>query len=72
MQYFIAEYAYCRLNGRIDVEAKAALMPGLYAVMDAMGKGVMRGLNAKMDASQRATFKGLYEDYTTFGRWNGM
>lgn len=72
MQYFVAEYAYCQLNGRIDVEAKAALMPGLYAALDAMGKEVMRGMNAKMDASQRAIFKSLYEDYTRFGRWNGM
>ncbi len=72
MQYIIAEYTYCQLNGRIEVEAKAALMPGLYAVLNVMGREVTRGMNAKMDASQRAIFKGLYADYTRFGRWNGM
>lgn len=72
MQYFIAEYAHCQLHGRIQGEAKAALMPGLYAVLDVMGREVMRGMNAKMDASQKAIWRGLYEDYGRFGRWNGM
>jgi Urb2/Npa2 family len=72
MQYFIAEYASCKLDGRIEAGAKEGLMPGLYAVLDVMGREVMRGMNAKMDASRRAIFKGLYEDWMKFGRWNGM
>ncbi len=72
MQYFVAEYAYCQLNGRIDVEAKEGLMPGLYAVLDVMGREVMRGMNRKMGASERAVWKGLYEDWTRWGRWDGV
>lgn len=72
MQYFIAEYASCKLDGRIEAGAKEGLMPGLYAVLDVMGREVMRCMNAKMDASRRAIFKGLYEDWMKFGRWNGM
>lgn len=72
MQYFIAEYTYCQLNGRTEVEAKEGLMPGLYAVLDVMGTEVMRGMNAKMDASQRAIWKGLYGDWVRFGRWDGL
>ena len=72
MLYFIAEYTDCQLNGRIEVQAKAALMPGLYAVLDAMGKEVMRAMNAKMSSSQKAIFKALYEDYVRFGKWDGM
>jgi nucleolar pre-ribosomal-associated protein 2 len=40
-------------------------------VLDAMGMEVMRSMNAGMDASQRAIWKGLYEDWVRFGKWDG-
>jgi hypothetical protein len=70
MQYLIMEYARCQLQGQLPPEVKAALMPGLYAVLDVMSRDLMRGMNAAMDSSSRAIFKGLYEDYQRFGRWN--
>ncbi|PGH17592.1 hypothetical protein AJ80_04771 [Polytolypa hystricis UAMH7299] len=70
LQYLITEYTSCQLHSQLAPEMKTALMPGLYAVLDVMSKETMRGMNAAMDASSRAVFKGLYEDYTRFGRWN--
>ena len=69
-QYLVIEYARCQLQGALPPDVKAALMPGLYAVLDVMGRDVMRGMNAAMDSSQRAIFKGLYDDYLRFGRWD--
>jgi nucleolar pre-ribosomal-associated protein 2 len=70
MQYLIMEYARCQLQGQLPPEVKTALMPGLYAVLDVIPRDLMRGMNAAMDSSSRAIFKGLYEDYQRFGRWN--
>jgi Urb2/Npa2 family len=70
MQYLIMEYARCQLQGQLPPEVKAALMPGLYVVLDVMSRDLMGGMNAAMDSSSRAIFKGLYEDYQRFGRWN--
>jgi hypothetical protein len=70
MQYLVMEYARCQLQGQLPAEVKTALMPGLYAVLDVMPRDLMRGMNAAMDSSSRAIFKGLYEDYQHFGRWN--
>ena len=70
MQYVIMEYARCQLQGQLAPEVKAALMPGLYAILDVMSRELMRAMNAAMDSSSRAIFKGLYDDYTRFGKWN--
>ncbi|KAK2764338.1 hypothetical protein FQN54_009031 [Arachnomyces sp. PD_36] len=70
LQYLIMEYAQCQLRNSLMPEMKAALMPGLYAVLDVMSKDMMRTMNAAMDSSSRAVFKGLYEDYNRFGKWN--
>ena len=70
MQYLVMEYARCQLQGQLPPEVKTSLMPGLYAVLDVMPRELMRGMNAAMGSSSRAIFKGLYEDYQRFGRWN--
>jgi len=70
LQYLIREYAQCQLHGRTTPEVQAALMPGLYAVLDAMSQDGMRAMNASMDPSSRAIFKGLYDDYRRFGKWD--
>lgn len=74
MQYFIAEYISCQLasGGGIEASAKEGLMPGLYAVLDVMGRDGMRGLNARLDAGGRAMWKALYADWCRWGRWDGM
>ncbi len=70
MQYLIMTYCSCSLHGRIPSSSKEKLMPGLYSVMDVMDREVMRGMNGAMDSSGRAIFKGLYDEYQRFGRWD--
>lgn len=70
MQYLVMEYARCTLDGQISPSVKEQLMPGLYRVMDAMDRDIMRALNAGMDASSRAIFKSLYDDWSRYGKWD--
>lgn len=70
LQYLIMEYAQSSLRGTLAPEVKAAIMPGLYSVLDVMSRETMRALNAGLDVSGRAVFKGLYDDYMKFGKWN--
>lgn len=69
-QYVLQTYCRVMLDGYIAPDVKEKLLPGLYAVMNAMDVEVMRALNAAMDASQRAIWKDLYSDWKTYGRWN--
>ncbi|PKX94043.1 ribosome biogenesis protein URB2 [Aspergillus novofumigatus IBT 16806] len=70
LQYLIMEYAQSSLRGSLVPEVKAAILPGLYAVLDVMSRDTMRAMNAGLDVSGRAIFKGLYDDYVKFGKWN--
>lgn len=70
MQYLIMDYTRSTLDGEISSAVKEKLLPGLYTVLDAMGRDVMRGMNAAMDPSCRAVFKGLYDDWVRYGRWD--
>ena len=70
MQYLIQSYCSYSLQGRLPSASKEKLMPGLYSVLDAMDREVMRGMNGSMDSSGRAIFKGLYDEYQRFGQWD--
>lgn len=70
LQYLVMEYAQCSLLSPVSPEMKAALLPGLYAVLDVMSRETKRSLNAALDASGRAIFKTLHDDYVKFGKWN--
>lgn len=70
LQYVLTDYAGAQLRGHLSPATKAALLPGLYSVLDVMSRSTMRAMNAGMDSSRRAMFKGLYDDYVRFGRWN--
>ena len=71
MQYLIMEYTYCTLSGQPGSPAVTArLMPGLYACLDCMPRDLVRCMNDAMDPSSRAVFKGLWEDYGKFGKWD--
>ena len=70
LQYVIMEYARCSLRGSLLPEVKDAILPGLYSALNAMSKDTMRALNAALDVSGRDVFKGLYDDYVKFGKWN--
>ncbi|KAH8698459.1 Urb2/Npa2 family-domain-containing protein [Talaromyces proteolyticus] len=70
LRIIIESYAQHMLDSPISAEMKAALLPGLYAVLDAMPTDTKRALNASMDVSSRAIFKTLHDDYISFGKWN--
>ncbi|KAL2436212.1 hypothetical protein ABEF95_005633 [Exophiala dermatitidis] len=70
MQYLVMEYARCTLDGLIVSFVKEKLMPGMYSVMGAMERDLLRALNAALDPSGRAIFKGLYDDWTRYGKWD--
>ncbi|GBF65942.1 hypothetical protein TMEN_8660 [Trichophyton mentagrophytes] len=70
LQYLVMEYTSCQLKGHILPEMKAALMPGMYVILDVMSQSTMRAMNAGMDSSGRAVFKTLYDDYIRFGKWD--
>ncbi|EHY53606.1 hypothetical protein ABEF92_004908 [Exophiala dermatitidis] len=70
MQYLVMEYARCTLDGLIVSSVKEKLMPGKYSVMGAMERDLLRALNAALDPSGRAIFKGLYDDWTRYGKWD--
>ncbi|PYH99647.1 hypothetical protein BO71DRAFT_394127 [Aspergillus ellipticus CBS 707.79] len=70
LQYLIMEYTQSSLRGTLAPDVKAAVLPGLYAVLDVMSRDTMRAMNAGLDVSGRAVFKALYDDYVKFGRWN--
>lgn len=70
MQYLVMEYARCSLDGVIQSEVKESLMPGLYSILDAIDMDLMRAMNAAMDPSSRAIFKGLYDDWVKYGKWD--
>ncbi|KAL5042549.1 hypothetical protein BDW71DRAFT_189920 [Aspergillus fruticulosus] len=70
LHYLIMDYAQSSLRSNLQPEVKAALMPGLYSVLDVMSRDTMRALSAGLDISGRAMFKALYDDYMKFGKWN--
>lgn len=70
LQYFIKEYARMCLRGTFPPQTKATIMPGLYSILDSLPQETTRSLNAELEVSSRAVFKGLYNDYVKFGKWN--
>lgn len=70
MQYIVTEYCRCFLDGQISPVMKDRLMPGMYKVMDAIDRDLMRAMNAGLDPSSRAIFKNLYDDYVKYGKWD--
>ncbi|KAI4135688.1 MAG: hypothetical protein LQ347_000458 [Umbilicaria vellea] len=71
LPYVVMVYCQCQLKGRLLPTVKAALTPGLYAILDVMSQDTTRTLNAAMDSSSHAIFKVLYDDYRRFARWEG-
>ena len=69
MQDFITEFFSLQLRGYIL--HRDAIMPGMYAVFDAMGQDVLRGLNEGLDGQTRVMFKSAYDDWKRFGKWKG-
>lgn len=65
----LVQYCSSQLSGKLKPEVRAALMAGLYAVMDVVRLKAMRAMSAGMDASTRAVWSALYREWERFGRW---
>jgi nucleolar pre-ribosomal-associated protein 2 len=70
MQYLVVEYCRCTLDGDLQPPVKEKLLPGMYVILDAMSRELMRSMNADMDPSSRALFRGLYDDWVRYGKWD--
>lgn len=70
LHYLVMDYCRCTLDGDIAPDVREKLMPGMYTLLDAMGRDVMRAMNAAMDPSSRAIFKTLYDDWVRYGKWD--
>lgn len=74
MQYVLHHYCVQILNGTLGEGVREALMPGLWAMIEAVeindAEGI-KALSAAMNNSERAVLRSLYDDYKTFGKWKG-
>ncbi len=70
MQYLVMEYCRCTLDGESNPQVKGKLMPGMYTLLESMSRDLMMAMNAAMDPSSRAIFKGLYNDWVRYGKWD--
>lgn len=72
LPYLIMEYCTAQLKGRMPPEMKAALDPGLLAMLAVMTPELMRTMNAALDESGRAVWKAMYGDWKRVGRGGGV
>ncbi|KAI9840616.1 MAG: hypothetical protein M1837_001512 [Sclerophora amabilis] len=68
LPYLLMEYAECQLRSPMLPDVRAALLPGLYVILDVTEQETLRMVNEAMEAEGRAVFKGLYEEWKRFGR----
>ena len=71
LQHFIKTYSRLSLHSPLSVEIKSAFIPGVYAVLAAIPRDIMRSMYAEMDVSSRAVFKHLYYEWRKYGNWDG-
>ena len=55
--------------GRAD--ARAALLPGIWAVLDALGREGTAVVNEGLTKPEREVFRGVWEEYVRLGKWKG-
>ena len=68
LQYLLMDYCKSQLHGTLRPAVKAALAPGLAAVLHVIPPDVLRTINAAMDPSARSIFKALYDELRRTGR----
>ena len=70
MPQLLTYYCSLQLSGKLSTEAKDALRPGLWAMMDVVDMNAMRAMNAAMGKDERALWGSLYGEWKRFGKWN--
>ncbi|KAK4556871.1 hypothetical protein LTR86_005851 [Recurvomyces mirabilis] len=74
MQYVLHHYCVELLGGTPGEGVREALMPGLYAIVEAMevsNEDAIKVLGAAMNNSERAVLRSVYDDYKSFAKWRG-
>ncbi|KAK3673410.1 hypothetical protein LTR78_006643 [Recurvomyces mirabilis] len=74
MQYVLHHYCVEVLGGTPGEDVREALMPGLYAMVEAMevsNEDAIKVLGAAMNNSERAVLRSVYDDYKSFAKWRG-
>jgi len=74
VQYVLHHYCTQVLHGTLSEEVREALMPGLWAIMEAIEVNDADGtrvLATAMNNSERAILRNVYAGYTTGGKWKG-
>ncbi|KAK0337522.1 hypothetical protein LTR91_015778 [Friedmanniomyces endolithicus] len=74
IQYVLHHYCSQVLKGVLGEGVREALMPGLWAMTEAMeinNADAVKILSSAMTNSERAVLRNLYDEYKTFGKWRG-
>ncbi|KAK0941088.1 hypothetical protein LTR29_007365 [Friedmanniomyces endolithicus] len=74
IQYVLHHYCSQVLKGVLGEGVREALMPGLWAMIEAMeinNADAVKILSSAMTNSERAVLRSLYDEYKTFGKWRG-
>lgn len=74
-QYLLHFYCSCVLTGSLGEGVREALLPGLWAVIEAMeayNEEGIKVLSSAVNNSERAVLRSIYEDYKRFGKWEGV
>ncbi|KAI7283332.1 hypothetical protein KC345_g2976 [Hortaea werneckii] len=74
VQYILHHYCAQVLQGPLAEGARESLMPGLWmtiAAVEVNDTDGMKVLSAAMNNSERAVLRSVYDDYKSFGKWQG-
>ncbi|SMR42343.1 unnamed protein product [Zymoseptoria tritici ST99CH_1E4] len=74
-QYLLHHYCAQVLTGSLGEGAREALLPGLWAVIEAMevySSDAIKSLSAAVNNSERAVLRSVYDDWKRFGKWEGL
>ncbi|KAF2434036.1 hypothetical protein EJ08DRAFT_21497 [Tothia fuscella] len=66
--YILMRYCSLQLGGSIEGDVRDALKSGIWSLMDVVDMEGMRGLNAGLGRDERVIWKGLYDDWSKFGK----
>ncbi|GAB1726410.1 hypothetical protein NU195Hw_g6616t1 [Hortaea werneckii] len=72
--YILHHYCAQVLRGPLAEGARESLMPGLWmtiAAVEVHDTDGMKVLSAAMNNSERAVLRSVYDDYKSFGKWQG-
>ena len=70
MQYVLEAYCAYSLRGRLNSEVRDALLPGLFSILEAMGKRIRAKLNETLSVEGRSVFRSLCAEWDQ-GRGGG-